>query len=327
MKTILVSQPRKWVPGSITCTVGLFARTISLSARPCAASTQINSRLQTQTAAHRVQRAQRFASCSFAPGRGSQGPRRSLIATLLAISVILLAIPAFASDTAAVLATSRQRIESADFKVSGHLVEIKAGVRTNLSMTIKAHWFPGILRVMVQLGQGAEANPDLRQNILIEMRPDGENSVKVMHPGDAQPAAIPLDSHIGPGFDMEDFLEPQYFWPVQSLTENVKRGTHDCDLVTSKPGASDRTGYAEIRTWLDHTIGFPVYVEKTLKGSGTVKEFTYSGLRHDQGVWSAHQMEAKTQGQEGSTLLIIDRGTAKAHLTAADFSVAQLTHF
>jgi hypothetical protein len=82
-----------------------------------------------------------------------------------------------------------------------------------------------------------------------------------------------------------------------------------------------------VKTWLDHSIAFPVYVEKSLKGTGTVKEFTYSGLRHDGGVWSAHQVEEKTHGMAGSSLLIIDRGKTKANLALRDFSPEQLIRF
>ena len=92
--------------------------------------------------------------------------------------------------------------------------------------------------------------------------------------------------------------------------------------MKSTPGAADRTHYAEVRTWLDPSIGFPVYVEKTVKETGVVKEFTYFGLRHNGGVWSAHQVEVKMRGQAGSTLLIIDRGSAKANLTLTEFSPA-----
>jgi hypothetical protein len=98
-------------------------------------------------------------------------------------------------------------------------------------------------------------------------------------------------------------------------------------VLNSLPGPSDRTHYAGIKTWLDHSIGFPVYVEKTLKGTETVKEFTYFGIRHNGGVWSASQVEAKIRGQDGSTLLIIDRGSAKANLVLADFSPERLIHF
>jgi len=239
---------------------------------------------------------------------------------------ILLAMPAGAADVGTVLAVPRQRVETADFSVNGHLVRVEAdGRRSSSEISIKAHWFPGVLRVLVQIGSPA------RSHILLEMRPNGQNSIQIVHPGDKAPVALPFskwnDGPLGAGFTYEDFLEPQYFWPTQSVAENTKFGARTCDLLTSKPSAGDRTHYAGIRTWLDQGIGFPVYVEKTLKETGTVKEFTYFGLRHDGGVWSAHQVESKVRGQGGSTLLIIDRGSAKAKLTLKDFSPEQITRF
>jgi hypothetical protein len=51
------------------------------------------------------------------------------------------------------------------------------------------------------------------------------------------------------------------------------------------------------------------------------------GLRQNGGVWSANQIETKVRGQDGSVLLIIDRGTANAKLTEKDFSAAELVRF
>ena len=171
----------------------------------------------------------------------------------------------------------------------------------------------------------------MRENILLEMRSDGQVTIRVARPGAAAPITVPVersnDNAIGPGFDLEDFMESQYYWPIQSVEEKVKYGARDCFLMTSKPGAEVHTNYAEIQTWLDQSIGFPVYAEKTLKASAAVKQFTYLGLRSEQGVWSAHQVEVKMKDQQGSTLLIIERGSPKAKLTAADFSTAQLMHF
>ena len=45
------------------------------------------------------------------------------------------------------------------------------------------------------------------------------------------------------------------------------------------------------------------------------------------GIWSATQIEEKTNGQSGSTLLIINRGSAKANLNLGDFSPERITHF
>jgi hypothetical protein len=89
----------------------------------------------------------------------------------------------------------------------------------------------------------------------------------------------------------------------------------------------DHSHYAEVQTWLDHTIGYPVYVEKTLKEGGTVKEFTYFGLSRSGGVWSARQVEVKIHGRPGSTLLIIERGSTKANLSIRDFSPVQISQF
>jgi len=250
----------------------------------------------------------------------------------LALAALLPSVAACAADAAKVVAVPRQRIETADFRATGHLVRVSAsGERVNSPVTLKGHYFPGVLRVLVELGQPAEAHKEMRERILLEMRPNGQNSIRVAHPGDPAPSALPFekwtDGPIGPGFSYEDFLEPQYFWNGQTVAEGATHGGRDCDLLTSTPGASDRTHYAEIKTWLDHTIGFPVYVEKTLKGTGTVKEFMNYGIRHNGGVWSAHQLEVKVRGQAGSTLLIIDSGTAKAKLGLGDFSPEQLTHF
>jgi Outer membrane lipoprotein-sorting protein len=239
-----------------------------------------------------------------------------------------LALAAPAADVGAILATPRQRIEQADYRATGQLVRVDAsGARTSYAVTLKAHGFPGVLRVLMEITSPASA----RAHILFEMRTDGHSTIEIAHPGDKAPAAIPFDKWsdgpLGPGFSYEDFLESQYFWPGQAELEPVKYGARDCNVIKSTPGAAERTHYTQVKTWLDKTIGFPVYVEKSLKGSGAVKEFTYFGLRHTGGVWSASQVEAKLRGQAGSTLLIVDRGSAQANLTLKDFSPAQLVHF
>ena len=249
-------------------------------------------------------------------------------------AALVLALPAAqgvranAADVHTVLAAPRERVQTADFRASGHLVRVDAnGTRISYGLTINAHWFPGVLRMLVDVASPASA----REHVLLEMRPTGETTIRIAHPGDKKPAVLPFDKWSdGPlsgGFSYEDFLEPQYFWPGQTVVEETKFGARDCDVLKSTPGVADRKHYAEIRSWLDHGIGFPVYVEKTMKETRAVKEFTYFGLRHDSGVWSASQVEVKTRGHAGSTLLIIDRGSAKANLGLGDFSSEQLTRF
>ena len=258
---------------------------------------------------------------------------RLLISAAVAALLLLSTVPvAAATDMATVLKPSQERVATADFRAGGHLVRVDAdGKRTSDGISIKAHWFPGVLRVLVEVMPSPSAKPDERTHILLEMRPNGQNVIKIAHPGDKTPITLPFDKWgdgpLGPGFSFEDFLEVQYFWPGQSVEPETTFGARQCDVVKSTPGAGDKTHYSGVKTWLDHKIGFPVYVEKTLKGTGTVKEFTYFGLRHDGGVWSASQIESKIHGQGGSTLLIIDKGSAKANLGVGDFSPEQVTHF
>jgi hypothetical protein len=245
---------------------------------------------------------------------------------------MLPALFAHAADVRDLVANSRERIEKADVRASGHLIWVQpSGERTSFPISFKAHWFPGVLRVFVDIGQPSNAHNDLRQHVLLEMRGSGETTVRVADPGDQVARTLPFekwDVHsLGSGFSYEDFLEEQYFWPGQTADGEVKYGARDCDVIKSTPGTAVRSHYTEVKTWLDPTIDFPVYVEKTVKETGVVKEFTYFGIRHEEGIWSAHQIEVKTRGQQGSTMLIIDRGSAKANLSMNDFSLAQLTHF
>jgi hypothetical protein len=237
-----------------------------------------------------------------------------------------------------VLANARAQVQSADYRFSGHLVRVDAnGNRESFPINVKAHWFPDGLRVFLDIANAPKTGPGslvrarIASHVLLEVRPNGQSSIQIAHPGDAAPTALPFekwnDGPLGDEFSYEDFLEATYFWAGQTALGAAKYGARDCDLLRSTPGTLDKTHYAEVKSWLDHASGFPAHIEKTMKASGSVKEFTYFGLRQTEGVWSATQVEAKIRGHSGSTLLIIDHGSPKAHLSLNDFSTAQLMHF
>ena len=254
------------------------------------------------------------------------------------------ATTAHAADAQAVIALARQRIETTDSRATGRLVRVDAsGSRISNAFTIKAHWFPGVLRVLLEIvpprtpagnmrqNMHQAAPQDVRVSILLEMRPNGRNAIRVFRPHELAPKPLPFDkwgeSVSGSDFNYEDFLQPEYYWQGQTLLKSAKLGVRDCDVLKSTPGASDRSSYVEVQTWLDHTIGYPVYVEKTLKHPAIVKEFTSLGLTHSGGVWSARQVEVKIHGRPGSTLLIFERGSTRANLTIRDFSPEQISQF
>jgi hypothetical protein len=263
------------------------------------------------------------------------------LASVMAGALLCLANVAHANDAGdarAVVAIARQRLETEDSRATGHLVQVDAsGKRISDAFAIKAHWFPGVLRVLLEIVPAQtpaesvrpHAQHDGRVSILFEMRPSGQSTIRIFRPHESAPASLPFGKWIegvsGGDFNYEDFLQPEYYWQDQTLLKSVKVGAHDCDVLKSTPGASDRSHYVEVQTSLDHTTGYPIYVEKTLKGAAIVKEFTSLGLRQSGGVWSARQVEVKIHGRPGSTLLIFDHGSTKANLTLRDFSPEQIS--
>jgi hypothetical protein len=253
----------------------------------------------------------------------------------MAVAALLTAATAHAADAHAVLAPVLQRIETADYRATGQLVKVDAaGNRTTYSLNIKALWSSGVLHMLLEIdppsGTGGKTRQDARVRILFEMRPHGEDSIRIAHSRESALAPLPFarwgDGLFDGGFNYEDFLEPEFYWHGQTVLRSEKFGARNCDVLKSTPGTTDRAHYTEIQTWLDHTIGFPVHAEKTLK-DGAVKEFTSFGIRQSSGVWWASQVEVKTRGHAGSTLLIIKRGSAKANLSMKDFSPEQVGHF
>ena len=153
-------------------------------------------------------------------------------------TALLFAIPANASDAQAVLTAPRERVQSADYRASGHLVRVDpGGSRTSYGISIKAHWFPGVLRVLLEITSPADA----RAHVLLEMRPSGQNMIRIAHPGDTAPATLPFEKWsegpLGMGFSYEDFLEQQYFWPGQIVLQQTTYGARECDVLKSTPGA------------------------------------------------------------------------------------------
>ena len=255
---------------------------------------------------------------------------------LAALMPVTTAIAAFAAETPAIVMAARQRVEASDFRATGRLVQVDAaGKRISSGITIEAHWFPGVLRVLVEIvppkkGTG-DAGQDQRVSILLEMKPSGHSTIQVFHPHQPEPVTLPFDkwgeSVAGTNFNYEDFLQPEYYWQVQTILRSAKCGARDCDILKSAPAGSERSHYTEVQSSLDQTIAYPVSVEKTLKDGGAVKDFTYLGLTKSGGVWASRQVEVKQQGKPGSTLLLVERGSTKANLGMKDFSAAQISRF
>lgn len=225
-------------------------------------------------------------------------------------------------DTA--LTGSRQRIEKLDYRLNGRLTRVEAdGKRTNYKFAAKAHWFPDGLRLLCEIsGPGAE-----KTKLLAHVSPNGHVTIEGVLPGQKAASSLPFerwnDSLVGTDFSYEDMVENQFFWKNQQLLAPEKYGARDCFVLKSAPGSQDRTHYDSVTSWIDRRILFPVHEVKTLRGSGQQKEFIYYDLRQVGGAWSASRVEATQQGKPGSSILVVETGSAKAKLTLKDFDLSK----
>jgi Outer membrane lipoprotein-sorting protein len=247
------------------------------------------------------------------------------------IMLALLAPPVFGQQQKALtiqdlLARVLARRDATDFRASGRLVRVAAsGERRTYQISMKARAFGDVLKIFCEVTDP----PPARVRLLLESRRSGRSTVRTGHNGDRAPRELPAenwgDALLDTDFSYEDLMETHFLWHGQTLVSQTQYGARACDLVRSEPGPADRSHYASVTSWLDKDVYYPVRVEKTLKGSGGVKEFIYYGLRESKGIWSASQIECKMRGRQGSTLLIISRGSEKAHVAPGDFDPALLT--
>ena len=258
------------------------------------------------------------------------------LASTFPFAALSIVIMAHAADVQTVLVPIRDQIKASDYRATGQIVRVDAtGNRVSYAISIKGLWFAGAMHTLVDVvppkaTAGTAGNND-RMRLLLEVRPDGRDSIQEFRPDKAAATELPFGewskSFLDTSFSYEDLLDQQFFWPGQTIVKTAALGAHQCNVLESTPGPSDRSNYSGVQTWLDRVINYPVYAEKTTKQSGIVKQFTYYGLRQSSGIWSATQIEAKVRGRAGSSFLTIKRGSAKANLTANDFRPEQIGHF
>jgi len=264
--------------------------------------------------------AAKWANCTLGTMQGS--------IALLVLFSLLHPSRAFAAnpDQDTALTGSRQRIEKLDYRMTGRLTRVEGnGKRTNYKFVAKAHWFPDGLRLLCEIsGPGAE-----KTSLLLHMNATGQVTIEAVLPGEKTASALPFerwnDPLVGTDFSYEDMVENQFFWKNQEALPAEKYGARDCLVLKSKSGSQDRTYYDSVTSWIDRGILYPVHVVKTLRGTGQQKEFIYYGLRQIGGVWSATQVEAKLKGKPGSSILVIEGGSGKAHLGGKDFDLRQFS--
>ena len=85
----------------------------------------------------------------------------------------------------------------------------------------------------------------------------------------------------GSDLSYEDLVENFYAWEHQKVvgTENIGRVA--CQILESKPGKGDHSGYAVVRSWIDPKKMVPMRVEKFLNGGQMARRIETTRVAED----------------------------------------------
>jgi len=242
------------------------------------------------------------------------------------LAAMLAAPMVHAQSVAAEVAAQQHRVLSVDARVSGRLVLVDGtGKRSSTKFLVKTHGFPDGVRLLEEL----ETPQPVR--ILVRLEPSGRVTARLAHKDaagkwltDSAPARL-SDAMGGSGFTLEDLVDEQFFWKDQAMVGRAPCGPRQCVTLKSVAGAVDHSQYGSVVSSFDEKTNALIHVIKTVRGSGVVKDMSYSNLHVSHGVTAAAQIELKVAGAAGSSLFVVDHGTAKANLTRADFDLGAST--
>ena len=223
------------------------------------------------------------------------------------------------------LAQVRQHMEGLDYRASGRLTRTDAaGKRTNNKFSVKGHWFPDGLRLMVEATDPAGGV----SRVLLHMTANGRVTIDVAPAGSKAPTPLPYERWteglLGSDFSYEDLIDSQFFWKNQEFLPPADYSARHCFVIKSTPDAADRSHYSSVTTWVDRDIFIPVHAIKAAR-SGQSKEFNYFGFRQADGAWSSTHLEVKVQGSKASSVFVVERGSGKAKLTLKDFDLTTVS--
>lgn len=129
------------------------------------------------------------------------------------------------------------------------------------------------------------------------------------------------DGIFGSDLSYEDLAENFCAWENQAIvgTETVDRVS--CQILESKPGGSDRSGYSKVRSWIDTKRMIPLRVEKFSNSGKLVKRIdTTKVAKDDTGKSVAASFSIQRPGQDSITEIEGSNIKHDVSFTAADFT-------
>lgn len=191
-----------------------------------------------------------------------------------------------------------------------------------------------VLQLQTKARRAADAT-DVQYQVLWPKERKGEGFVLRKSPGQAATGSVftPPDGLktlsaaqlqegiFGSALAYEDLVDGFYGWASQQIvgTENI--GRVSCQILESKPGKADRTGYTSVRSWIDVKRMVPIRIEKFGAGGQMLRRITTTRVAKDDiNRQVPASFTVQKAGQEGETTLEGSNSKHDVSFTDADFA-------
>ena len=184
-----------------------------------------------------------------------------------------------AKELAARLSASIQ--DGASFvKLRMEIRQPAAGTKASMNLYLKARRTQAVTEIMYQVIYPKERKGEA---FLLQKSSGRSSGMLFVPPAAPRPlsSAQMKEGIFGSDISYDDLLENFFAWENQAIVgaETVDRAA--CQILESKPGKGDRSGYAKVRRWIDLKKMVPMRVEKYLASGQLAKRIDTTDVKED----------------------------------------------
>jgi Outer membrane lipoprotein-sorting protein len=172
-------------------------------------------------------------------------------------------------------------VDGASFvKLRMEIRQPAAGTKTAMNLYLKARRTPSATDIIYQVIFPKERKGEA----FLVQKASGRTSGMLFVPPAApvaMSAAQMKEGIFGSDISYEDLLENFFAWDNQAIVGTEAVGRTPCQILESKPGKGDRSGYAKVRSWIDVKKMVPMRVEKYLASGQVAKRIDTTDVKED----------------------------------------------
>lgn len=150
-------------------------------------------------------------------------------------------------------------------------------------------------------------------------------SGSVLQDGAAKPISSMQDGIFGSDLAYEDLADNYFAWENQKIVGEEKIKNIPCQILESRPGKGDQSGYGNVKTWIDTKRMVPLKVEKYDGKGQLIRRITITLIaKDDKNRPIPANFSVERPGKGSVTVLEGSNIKHDVSLTDADFSTGVL---